>query len=545
MGNQFKELKSFLGPKVIRLITICGFIGVFSFFVETSFVFILQLFLINLGLLTKDVSFLPDWVPSTPMFGFVALFLFGLAKAMAYGGRIYFAVRTQQAFVYRQRTNLLKTGLQQGGRLSAKDLSTAFSELTTQAGLVALDSCTIIVALVSAVLFLIYGSTLAPKEMAIGVILLGVLGLPFKKLSRKINKSGKELVKNFTSVNNSLLLGLKNNFLIKIYGLADSENEKGVDSLQKYEKNYMSYGLSDALISSYPLLSGIFIISFLTLIGSQYFHTPGIKLMTFFYVFIRFSQALSNTFRISSKVRLNLESFKKLYHWSIIEDYTIPSNFSDSDLKKATELKVSGKNLSFKYEDEFVFKNINFDLKPQDIFLIKGGSGSGKSTLLNVLAGLYRPQEGSISFNEIEKVPKNVSEFIGYVGPNPYIIPGTIKENLLYGLDESKSDENCWKALELAQVQDVIAELPNKLEEFLTDNAQLSTGQQQRLSIARALLRNPKLLILDEATSNLDPETENSIVDSIKGLADTGMIVVVVSHRDSFDEVANKSIKMG
>ena len=545
MKNQIKKLKTFLGPKVIRLVTICAFIGVFSFFVETSFVFILQLFLINLGLLTKEVSFLPEWVPSTPMFGFAALFLFGLAKAMAYGGRIYFAVKTQQAFVYRQRTNLLNTGLKQGGRLSAKELSTAFSELTTQAGLVALDSCTIIVALVSAVLFLIYGSTLAFKEMTIGVVLLVILGLPFKKLSRKINKSGKELVKNFTEVNNSLLLGLKNNFLIKIYGLADAESKKGVDTLQKYQKNYMSYGLSDALISSYPLLSGIFIISFLTLIGSQYFHTPGIKLMTFFYVFIRFSQALSNTFRISSKVRLNFESFKKLYRWSIIKDNEIPTNFSNESVPASSEVTLKAENLGFKYDDSFTFKDINLTLKANDILLIKGESGSGKSTLLNVLVGLYKPQLGKVSFNDIEQLPKNISDFIGYVGPNPYIIPGSIKENLSYGFEGTNTDDEYWKALDLAQVKGTIENLPNKLDEILTDTAQLSTGQQQRLSIARALLRNPKILILDEATSNLDPDTENTIVNKILELANNGLIVIVVSHRDSFDKVSSQLIKMG
>jgi ATP-binding cassette subfamily B protein AbcA/BmrA len=541
--KQFYKLKKFLGPKVTRLGVICVFIGVFSFIVETSFVFILQLFLINLGLLDKASSFLPDWLPPTPMFGFITLILFGFAKALAYGGRIFFSVKTQQAFIFRQRTNLLKTGLLQGGRLSTKELSSAFSELTTQAGLVALDSCTIIVALVSAILFAIYGLTLAPKEMLIGVFMLFLLGLPLKHISRRINNTGKELIKNFTSVNEALLLGLKNNFLIKIYGLADIENEKGVKHLEKYEKNYLSYGLSDALTSSFPLISGIFIISVLTLVGSQYFNTSGIKLMTFFYVFIRFAQAISNTIRIGSKVRLNFESFKKLYHWSIIEDKTIPTNFSSKSIQLNKNLVIKAKNLAFKYDENFIFKNINFELSTKDILLIKGGSGSGKSTLLNVITGLYLPTEGSISFNDLNNVPNNISEFIGYVGPNPYIIPGTIKENLIYGLQGTKTDDEYWQALSSAKIEDVIKVMPNQLDEKLSDTAELSTGQQQRLSIARAILRQPKLLILDEATSNLDHNTEDSIVQSLKALS-SDMTVIVVSHREAFDSIATHNLDM-
>jgi ABC-type multidrug transport system fused ATPase/permease subunit len=439
---------------------------------------------------------------------------------------------------------LLRIGLTFSGKLSTKELSAAFSELTTQAGLVVLQSSQLLIAIVSASLFLIYGSTLAPKEMVIGFVLLILIGLPFKKISRKIRTSGKELVSNFTSVNESLLLGLKNSYFIKLYNLSQIEIDKGLNFLKNYQNSYLSYGLASSTLASFPVLSGVFIIATLTLIGAEYFHTPGIKLMTFFYVFVRFAQAMSDSLKITSQIRLNFESFKRLYQWSIKEDDGIKSNYNDFKLNYQDFKNIEAKNLTFSYpEGEKVIDNLQFKLVPSDIYLIKGESGSGKSTLLNLILGLYSPTSGKIFYDDIEGVPKNFSELIGYVGPEPYMIPGTIKENMFYGLNEHKSDEEIWSALKLAHLDDTISKLPLKLEEPLSDKTELSTGQKQRLSIARALLRNPKILVLDEATSNLDPITEDNIVQNIKELSND-KVTIVVSHRDSFDKVATKTLEL-
>jgi ATP-binding cassette subfamily B protein len=293
---------------------------------------------------------------------------------------------------------------------------------------------------------------------------------------------------------------------------------------------------------SIPSLTGVIVIAILAYLGTQVFHTPGIKLVAFFYIFMRFAQSVSESIQIISFFKLSLEGLKKLYQWSIKQDPSIPSNYSAFPSNEK-QIKISAKNIGFSYEEKTIFKDVNLDITTGDILLIKGKSGSGKSTLLNVLAGMYKPTEGQIFYNDAAGAPANIAELIGYVGPDPYLVHGTIKENLMYGLNQKRDESQLINCLNKSHMLEIVNALPLKMETVLSDAAELSTGQKQRLSIARALLRNPKILILDEATSNLDSTTEKQIIANIQELS-RDLIILVISHHDSFDSIATQKLSM-
>jgi ABC-type multidrug transport system fused ATPase/permease subunit len=197
--------------------------------------------------------------------------------------------------------------------------------------------------------------------------------------------------------------------------------------------------------------------------------------------------------------------------------------------------EVSASNITFSYEANInVLNKVNFETKPGEFVAIVGGSGSGKTTLVDVLLGALDPQEGTVDISGMQ--PKYAFSIwpgaVAYVPQDSPVINGTIKENLCLGypVDEI-SDEYFWESLKIARLDDFVKSLPNHIATHVGDRGtRLSGGQRQRLGIARALITNPKLLILDEATSSLDGVTESEISESLRGLKGQ-VTLIVIAHR--------------
>jgi ATP-binding cassette, subfamily C, bacteriocin exporter len=209
-------------------------------------------------------------------------------------------------------------------------------------------------------------------------------------------------------------------------------------------------------------------------------------------------------------------------------------------------IEIDVKNLNFSYGlNNPVISNLSFSLKKGEPLLIKGQSGAGKSTLLSLLTGILTPSSGEIKYNgmDLKDIQTNLPAHLGYVGPEPYLFEGSVRENLLYGNHQEVSDETIWETLKLVQLFPTIDNLAHKLDEILHEYTQLSTGQKQRLSMARALIRNPKFLILDEATANLDPQTEMGIIQTLDQIKDR-VSLVIISHKDNFDGLATNRLEL-
>jgi ABC-type multidrug transport system fused ATPase/permease subunit len=197
--------------------------------------------------------------------------------------------------------------------------------------------------------------------------------------------------------------------------------------------------------------------------------------------------------------------------------------------------EVIASNLTFSYQaNQEVLKSVNFQAQPGEFVAIVGGSGAGKTTLVDVLLGALEGKTGKV---EISGMPP-LAAFsrwpgaVSYVPQDSPIIDGTIKENLMLGfLSHEISEEHCWESLKIARLNDFVQSLPNQLGTYVGDRGtRLSGGQKQRLGIARALITNPKLLILDEATSSLDGITESEISEALRALKGA-VTLIVIAHR--------------
>ena len=173
-------------------------------------------------------------------------------------------------------------------------------------------------------------------------------------------------------------------------------------------------------------------------------------------------------------------------------------------------------------------------IKKGNFIGIIGETGSGKSTLINLFTGLLRPSKGKIEVDELN-IFSNLSEWhkkIGYVPQSIYLTDDTVRKNIAFGLRENDIDDDLIKqAVEKASLSEFLKNLPNGLDTIVGENGiRISGGQQQRIGIARALYRNPEILILDEATSSLDNLTEKKIMDSIHFLK-REKTLIIVTHR--------------
>ena len=201
------------------------------------------------------------------------------------------------------------------------------------------------------------------------------------------------------------------------------------------------------------------------------------------------------------------------------------------------------KNVSFGYGNRGkVLKNLNFKIYPKEHIAFVGESGSGKSTIAKLLVSYYQPDEGEIIVNgsKLENINKRyLRSKISYVTQNSFFFSASIRENLLYGIEFIPSEEKIIGACKNAEIHDFIEGLPRKYDTILEENGgNLSGGQLQRLAIAKALLKQPYLLILDEATSALDSTTEQKIIKNLQKLQlkkDNGVeekpMIITIAHR--------------
>ncbi len=196
--------------------------------------------------------------------------------------------------------------------------------------------------------------------------------------------------------------------------------------------------------------------------------------------------------------------------------------------------KIQISNLNFEYVQNFpVLNDISLDIKKGETSAIVGSTGSGKSTLIKLLLRLYDPTSGEIIFDNDDIKDLEIDSLrnkIGLVSQDIFLFEGTVFENIAYG-NLNASDEEVWEAARLSESDKFINLLPNKEETIVGERGQkLSGGQRQRISIARAILKNPEILILDEATSAVDNETEAAIQRSINTLK-KGRTVIAIAHR--------------
>jgi ABC-type multidrug transport system fused ATPase/permease subunit len=206
-------------------------------------------------------------------------------------------------------------------------------------------------------------------------------------------------------------------------------------------------------------------------------------------------------------------------------------------------------SVSFKYESATDFAIVGLDVEffNGEAVGIIGPSGSGKSTLVDILLGLLEPTSGRVLVdgNDIHDNLRGWQDQIGYVPQSIFLTDDTLRRNVAFGLPKDQIDDNAVKlAIRSAQLEDFVASLPDGLDTIVGERGvRLSGGQRQRIGIARALYNNPDVLVLDEATSSLDTETEHGVMQAVQALQGE-KTVIIVAHRLSTVEYCDRLYRL-
>lgn len=269
----------------------------------------------------------------------------------------------------------------------------------------------------------------------------------------------------------------------------------------------------------------------------------------FFSYFALYALVLLRLYPSVNKIVVNLQAFS----YKLVSFDVIKKEFSNLESKRNRNLihldknffksKIKIENLSFKYGDKKIINDMSFEFIVGKIYGIFGASGSGKSTFLDLIMGLKSPNFGKIKFDNKEMVntENNWLSAIGYVPQNPYLYDESILNNICFGI--KKDDINLEKvknAIKKSNLETFIDSLPDGLNTLIGEKgARISGGQLQRISLARALYNNPKILILDEVTNQLDEETEKQIVEDLITLKKDKLVLFVTHKKEllnKFDE---------
>jgi ATP-binding cassette subfamily B protein len=390
--------------------------------------------------------------------------------------------------------------------------------------------------LVSFVFVSIYATS---KHWSIMPVYLGgvlVLGVVTNLLSRKIKNIQKHIVKETTSLAGTTTESLRNIELVKSLGLTEQE-------VKRLNNNtYKILGLELRKVKSIRTLSFIQgtvvntlrqVITF-TLMWLIYRNvlTPGELIALQFYSFFIFGplQEIGNIIVSYREAEASINNFHSLMEKKVEVKPANPKIVGG--IGELEFSNVSFKHLTAQYK---ALDDISFDVKKGETIAFVGPSGSGKSTLVKLLVGLYRPQQGTIEYNGISSDEINFDELreqIGFVTQDTQLFAGTIRENLTFVAPEA-TDDDLVDVMKKASCTYLLSRAEKGLGTMIGEGGlKLSGGEKQRLSIARALLRHPHLLIFDEATSALDSITEEEITSTIKKISgEREQITVLIAHR--------------
>ena len=384
----------------------------------------------------------------------------------------------------------------------------------------------------------------------VSLILLPLIIRVVRKYTKKIRKYGRErqdTTGKVTAFTQETLSGI---FVIKAFNNTDFVIDKYKDlTKEEFEQAYKTTKIKAKVSPINEVITTFMVLLVVLYGGYQILVTKKITsgdLISFVTALGLMHQPLKRLISKNNDLQDSLPSADRvveIFDEKVETDVFVEAAEFD---EKIQDIKFE--NVNYKYEDsnEYVLKNINLDVKAGEIVAFVGKSGSGKTTLVNLLARFFNTDEGTVTVNgvNIKNIPLKIyRNKFAIVPQETFLFGGSIKENISFG--KEVTDEEIISAAKMANAYNFIQEdLPNKFETEVGERgALLSGGQKQRIAIARALIKNPEIMILDEATSALDSESEKLVQEALDGLME-GRTTFVIAHRLSTIVRADKIVVM-
>jgi ATP-binding cassette subfamily B protein len=390
--------------------------------------------------------------------------------------------------------------------------------------------------LVGFIFVIIYASRVYWAIAPMYLLTIPLIGGVSIVLSRNIKRIQKTIFAETAALAGTTTESLRNIELVKSLGLADQEINRLNGTTQKILKlelkkvKYVrSLSFVQGTIVNLVRTSILFVMLYLIFLQKITF---GEFFSLWLYSFFLFGplQDLGTIIGTYRQSEASLDNFKKIL--------ATPTEMKPENAEKIGNItSLSFANVGFKHQsaNSEALKNVSFEANRGQTIAFVGPSGSGKTTLVKLIVGLYQPLRGTIKYNNTTHDHIDIDSLrtqIGFVTQDTQLFAGTIRENLLF-VNPKATDEECMEALHKAACQSLLARAEKGLDTIIGEGGvKVSGGEKQRLSIARALLRKPNLLIFDEATSSLDSLTEQEISKTIESIGDAKEhITVLIAHR--------------
>lgn len=362
------------------------------------------------------------------------------------------------------------------------------------------------------------------------MLIIWWIGLKLRKQSGKIQQKMADI----TSILQETISGVK---IVKAFGMEHYENKKFLRETQNYFRLILKIvrvrNLSSPLTEFLSVIIGVFIIYYGGILVLQENTLKASEFLGFLFAIFQLMPPIKELSSVNNRIQESSAAGDRIFE--ILDTKPNISDYENSKVKDKFEKSIKFENVTFLYEDsvEPVLTDISFTVEKGEILALVGPSGGGKSTLVDLIPRFYDPTSGKIFIDGIDlrdiKI-QNLRKLMGIVTQETFLFNESIRNNIAYGLQDCPLEKIIEAAI-TANAHNFILEMPEGYDTVIGERGvKISGGQRQRLSIARAILKNPDIMIFDEATSSLDNESEILVQEAIERMM-VNRTTVVIAHR--------------